>query len=186
MIDEIDKKIISELQEDGRKSLSSIGRKIGCSSVATWRRLQKLTKGGWIKMSANVNIKKLFPKIAIIDSEVENYTTMNKLILRYKDCPRIILISSFGGSNIITIWVGENLSTLESCVGNCSIRVQEGVRRSEVKIGETPPYPIFLPVKISSKNKTETAPCGIRCDKCQSYKEKRCLGCPATKYYRTN
>jgi len=186
MVNEIDKRIISELQEDGRKPLSIIGKKIGLSSVATWKRLQKLTKGKWIKISANINVRKLFPKIAIIDSEVKDLATMNKLISKYKDCPRIILNSPFGGSNIITIMVGEDLPTLESCVGSCSVRIQEGVRRSEVRIGELPSYPSFLPVKISSDIETETAPCGFRCDRCQSYKEKKCLGCPATKYYGTN
>jgi DNA-binding Lrp family transcriptional regulator len=147
MIDEIDKKIISELQEDGRKSLSSIGKKIGCSSVATWKRLQKLTKGKWIKISANVNVKKLFPKIAIIEAEVKDYATINKLILKYKDCPRSILTSSSGGSNIITILVGENLPTLESVIGCCSVRIEEGVRRSEVRIIENLSSPHFLPIK---------------------------------------
>lgn len=138
MIDETDKKIISELQEDGRKSLSSIARKIGQPPVSIWKRLQKLTKGDRIKISANVNTKELFPKTAIIEAEVKNYETISKLILKYKDCPRLIFISSFGGSSIVTILVGENLPTLKSCVGSCSVRIEEGIRRSEVKIGDHP------------------------------------------------
>ncbi len=43
-MDEVDKKIVSILQEDGRASLSSIGKELGMSHVAIRKRLKNLSE----------------------------------------------------------------------------------------------------------------------------------------------
>ena len=187
MQDEKDLEIISHLQEDGRRSLSVIEKKIGLSSVAIWKRLKKLLAKKVIKISANINVTKLFPKVGIINAEIENYNIMESLISKYENCPRKLLMFTYGGSNLITVLVGEDSSTLDCVIGNCSVRVQEGVRRSDVTIGEFPTHPdFFLPIIFPKEVSDEVGPCEIRCEICQSYKDKKCLGCPATIFYKKN
>ena len=48
-IDQIDKKIISLLQEDASLSIKEISFKIGLSPSPCWNRIQKLQKQGVIK-----------------------------------------------------------------------------------------------------------------------------------------
>ncbi|NIN52139.1 MAG: AsnC family transcriptional regulator [Nitrososphaeria archaeon] len=48
-IDEIDKKILNELQEDARASFRSIGEKIGVSEATVFIRIKKMRQRGIIK-----------------------------------------------------------------------------------------------------------------------------------------
>jgi DNA-binding Lrp family transcriptional regulator len=182
-LDHIDRALVAQLQEDGRTPLSKIGRKLGMSHVAVRKRLQKLVKKGLIHVSADLNVQALNAKIAAILVEVENAQRLNELIELFKDCPRTVFLSGLSASNLLTIIVGEDMSTLESVIGICSLRVQPGIRRSEVYIGSSPMFPQFLPIRVTPQKKVEVAPCGARCNRCKSYKNKKCLGCPATKFY---
>ena len=48
-LDEIDRKIISQLQADGRATLNDMSRQIGFTSMGTKKRLERLIKKGIIK-----------------------------------------------------------------------------------------------------------------------------------------
>lgn len=48
-IDEIDKKILAELQRDAAQSLDEIARKVGSSKTPVWNRIRKLRDAGVIK-----------------------------------------------------------------------------------------------------------------------------------------
>jgi len=183
LLDEVDRVIISELQKDGRTALSDIGKKTGMSHVAIRKRLGKLLEEGLVNISAYLNVEALNAKIAAILVEVENIRRLKELMELFKDCPRTVFLSGLSASNLLTIVVGENLSTLESVIGVCSLRVQKGIRRSEVHIGSFPLYPRFLPIRIDPQKKAEIAPCGAQCDHCESFESKQCLGCPATRFY---
>jgi len=182
-LDDMDKVLIAELQKDGRTPLSQIGRKMGLSHVAVRKRLEKLRGEGLVKVSADLNVEALDAKIAVILVEVENSGRLKELTELFKDCPRTLFLSGLTASNLLTIIAGENMSTLESVIGVCSLRVQKGIRRSEVHIGSLPIYPRFLPIQITPRKKSEVAPCRMRCNECKSFKSKQCLGCPATKFY---
>lgn len=123
-------------------------------------------------------------KIAVVFVEVENYTRLSELVDMFKDCPRTIFLSALSASNLIAIIVGEDISSLESTVGFCSPRAQKGVRRSDIHIGDLPIYPKFLPIRIHASKDAEIAPCGFLCEECKQCKENKCLGCPATKFYK--
>ncbi len=47
-IDEIDRKILSELQDDAGQSLDEIARKVGSSKTPVWNRIRKLREAGVI------------------------------------------------------------------------------------------------------------------------------------------
>ncbi len=48
-IDDIDKKILAELQRDASQSLDEIARKVGSSKTPVWNRIRKLRDAGVIK-----------------------------------------------------------------------------------------------------------------------------------------
>ncbi|MBI6628903.1 Lrp/AsnC family transcriptional regulator [Pontibaca salina] len=47
-IDDVDRKILSELQRDASQSLDEIARKVGSSKTPVWNRIRKLRQGGVI------------------------------------------------------------------------------------------------------------------------------------------
>ena len=48
-IDELDRKILSELQEDAEQSLDEIARKVGSSKTPVWNRIRRMREQGVIK-----------------------------------------------------------------------------------------------------------------------------------------
>lgn len=52
MLDELDRKLILELQKDGRYTYSDLSRKVGISVSAARRRVQRLTKESIIRITA--------------------------------------------------------------------------------------------------------------------------------------
>ncbi|CUJ33999.1 Lrp/AsnC family transcriptional regulator [Cognatishimia activa] len=48
-IDEMDRKILNELQRDAALSLDEIARRVGSSKTPVWNRIRKLREGGIIK-----------------------------------------------------------------------------------------------------------------------------------------
>jgi len=183
-MDDVDKKIVSILQEDGRTSLSSIGKELGLSHVAIIKRLKNLSER-LVKVSAGLNAEYLGFRVAIVNAEVETPERLRELLGIFSRCPRIVFLTTTTGAyNLMTIMVAEDADTLNAIIEVCSVRAQKGIRRSEATIGEAPAIPKYLPIKIVAAKEDEDAPCGINCGKCLRYQEKKCLGCPATKYYR--
>jgi len=184
VFDELDKRIIENIQRNGRIALSRMSERVGVSHVAIKRRLDKLRKDDWINISSGLNVEKLNLKLEMVTAEIENYARLNTLLDQFEKCPRTVYLSSFGGSKIVAIVLGENLSTLESVLGNCYLRTKKGVRSSTIDIGNPPKYPKFLPIRIVAKKRRRKTPCGEECRKCSRFSEEKCVGCPSTKYYK--
>ncbi len=186
-MDEVDRKIIAALQEDGRASLKEIGEVLGFTSMGAKKRLDKLLKSGMIKVSALVNMKKAKAYAAVLMLEVESSAALRRILEKFRKCPRVVYAcSTIGGYNMLVMTVAEDLSTLESeSLEACSIRSQPGVRRSEFyPIGEIY-YSPYLPVRVSLASRSmEKAPCGAVCKRCERYASERCRACPSTVYYR--
>jgi len=186
-MDEIDKRIISELQINGRATLERLAERTGYTSMGVRKRLQKLIEQSAIKVSALLNPfhLKLFPTIVLL--EMESAKAMQKLLDRFRDCPRIVYIfKTLGGYNLIALVVAEDQNTLESIsIEKCSIRSGSGVRRSEFYPVSDICFSQFIPVREYLANKKRSiAPCGVDCKPCARYVNEKCVGCPATVYYR--
>jgi DNA-binding Lrp family transcriptional regulator len=186
-LDEVDRKIISQLQLDGRTTLQELAKTVGFTSMGTKKRLQKLLERDTIRVSALLNpiSFKLFPAIVML--EMESAKAMQNLINRFKDCPRVInIFKTIGGYNLIALVVAENQDTLESIsMEKCSLRSNAGIRRSEFyPIGDIHFSP-FLQIRenLAHKDKTLT-PCNVDCSPCNRYKTLKCVGCPTTRHYR--
>jgi DNA-binding Lrp family transcriptional regulator len=179
--------MISQLQQNGRTTLKELAKTIGLTSMGTKKRLQKMLDRDTIKISATLNSTSFKLNPAVIMLEMESAEAIQNLISRFKECPRVIhIFKTIGGYNIIALVVAENQSTLESIsMEKCSLRSNEGIRRSEFyPIGELYFSP-FLQIRehLAHKKKTH-APCNVDCVSCARFQTQKCVGCPATKYYR--
>ena len=185
MLNEVDRKIISKLQQNGRTTFEELAKIVGFSSMGAKKRFDKLVEKGIIKVSTLLDIKKLGLQAAIVLMEIESSEVLEKLLKRFEDCPRIVnIFTTLGGYNLIALVVAEDQDTLESIsMEKCSLRSGEGIRRSEfIPIGNIL-YSPFLSVRenLAHKEKT-TAPCNVDCRTCRRYKAE-CAGCPAASYY---
>jgi DNA-binding Lrp family transcriptional regulator len=186
-MDVVDREIIKSLRIDGRATLKEMAKATGFTSMGIKKRLKKLQDQETIKTQALVNPSALGLSSAMVMLEMADTKAINEVLAKFKQCPRIIYIfKTIGGFNLIALVVAENQDTLESISSEeCSLRGCQGIRRSEFyQIGETLFSP-FLPVRecLASRNKS-LAPCGVDCAPCPRFQGKKCVGCPATKYYR--
>lgn len=186
LMDKTDKKILEILQENGRTSYSEIGKKVGMTHVGAKRRLERLINEGIIEISARISADKMNLKAVLVLVEMEGYSKLKKAINTIKNCPRMAMAAIMsGGYNLAILAVAENIETLESMlIGECAIRNQEGVKRTEVYLIDTLIHPKFIPLRISADKKLKDAPCGYTCHTCDRYRDEKCLGCPATIHYR--
>lgn len=186
-MDEVDRKIIAQLQLNGRATLEELAKQTGFTSMGIRKRLQKLIGQGTIQVSALINplSLKLFPALVLM--EMENAEAMQNLLERFKDCPRVVYIfKTIGGYNLIALVVAEDQDTLESIsIEKCSLRSSAGIRRSEFyPIGEVH-FTTFLPIREHLTHKGKTiAPCNVNCKPCTRYTSNKCVGCPTTIHYR--
>ncbi|MCD6446188.1 winged helix-turn-helix transcriptional regulator [Candidatus Bathyarchaeota archaeon] len=189
-MDEIDKKIISQLQINGRVSLKKLSEITGLSNTGVKKRLNKLVQNGLVKISALVNAEVLKLQTALVLMEVESSDAMNRLIERFKNCPRVVnLFTTLGGYNLAALIVAENRETLESIsIEKCSLRSGEGIRRSEFYPISEIHYAPFIFLReyliIHVQNKAKIAPCNVDCGPCSRYIANKCVGCPNTYYYK--
>jgi DNA-binding Lrp family transcriptional regulator len=186
-LDEIDKKIITQLQADGRATLQDLAKSVGFTSMGTKKRLERLLKKGIIKVSALINPGALKLHPAIVMLEMESAEAMQELLNRFEQCPRVVQIfKTVGGYNLIALVVAETQETLESIsMEKCSLRCSRGIRRSEFyPVSETYFSP-FLQIRenLAHKEKKVT-PCNVECDPCNRFETQKCVGCPTTSQYK--
>jgi Lrp/AsnC family leucine-responsive transcriptional regulator len=186
-LDDIDKKIISQLQADGRTTLENLAKITGFTSMGAKKRLERLIKKGIIKISALVNPSALKLHPAIIMLEMESAEAMQELLNRFEECPRVVQIfKTVGGYNLIALVIAETQETLESIsMEKCSLRCSRGIRRSEFyPVSETFFSP-FLQVRENLAHKeNKVTPCNVECGPCNRFETKKCVGCPTTSMYK--
>jgi len=185
-MDEADRKIISQLQIDGRTSFEALGHIIGYTGMGVKKRVDKLLAEKAIKISAQMNLKYFKLCAAIVLVETDNPETMQRLLKRFEDCPRVIhIFTTIGGYNMIALVVAENQETLESIsMEKCSLRSEKGIRRSEFyQIRDVGYSPFMLIRRYLAHKDLSVPPCNVDCRSCARYKSKQCVRCPATEYY---
>ena len=186
-MDEVNRRIISGLQLNGRATLDDLAKRTGYTSMGVKKRLQRLLEQNALKVSALINpfYFKLFPAVVLL--EVESAEAMQNLLARFRDCPRVVQIfKTLGGYNLIAIVVAEDQNTLESIsIEKCSIRSGSGIRRSEFYPVSNVYFSQFLPVRnYLATRREKTAPCKVDCKPCPRYINGKCVGCPATVDYK--
>lgn len=186
-VDDVNSKIVSQLQIDGRTTYETLGKLIGYTSMGAKKRVEKLLEHKAIKVSAQVNLKHFDLCAAIVLIETDGSETIQRLLKRFEKCPRIVnIFTTIGGYNMVALVVAENQKTLESIsMEKCSIRNEKGIRRSEFyPIREIHYYP-FLSLRENLTHKGLSAPpCNVECQTCERFKSKECVACPAIEDYR--
>lgn len=178
------REILRMLVENGRIGLVEIAKQLGISHVAVHKHIRQLIDKDLIRVQANVNPKKLGTYLVLIILEVHE-EALREIMSKFKECPRIIFLATMvGGYNVVALMIAENEDVLKSISTVCAIRVLKGIRRSNVYIIADLAKPEYLPIKLPFPRNRENTPCGRECSVCEMYVEKKCLGCPATKYYR--
>ncbi|MBN2228730.1 MAG: Lrp/AsnC family transcriptional regulator [Candidatus Thorarchaeota archaeon] len=186
MMDDIDKKLVSILQRNGRTSLSQIGESLGMSHVAVSKRLDKLVKSELVQLTAGINSEYLDTKVLFMGLETENMEVAEKIQKKYENCPRLLMFAPVTGRyNLFAIMVAEDTWSLESIIGTCSMRNEPGVRKSESWFGNAPLIPKYLPIDLAPRPSGDTvAPCKMDCGTCKRYVSDKCVGCPNTTTYK--
>jgi len=185
-MDQRDRILIEELQEDGRKSLTKIAERMKISAMGVKKRLDRLLKQELIGIFPEINVRKMNIILAIVAIEIESYENLEKFLRKFRDCPRIIkFFVTTSGFNLFALIYAEDLPSLESIsLEKCSLRAQKGIRRFEIYPVQEIHYDPYLRLKVVAEKRNEIAPCGVYCGDCKRYLEERCLGCPSTKFYR--
>jgi len=91
-LDSIDRKIISQLQQDGRTTFQELAEFIGFSSMGAKKRVDRLLEKGVLKVSALLNVEQLNLQAAVVLIEIESSEALERLLERFKDCPRVVNI----------------------------------------------------------------------------------------------
>jgi len=186
-MNQIDKKIISELLKDGRISYKKLGDGIGYTIMGVKRRVEKMFSEGLIDVSARINADALNFNAVLVLFEIESQEALSRCLERFKDCPRVVnMFTLLAGYNLAVLAVAEDRETLESeSMEKCSLRSMPGVRRTEFYPIGSIHYSPFLGIRLNLATKDkEVTPCDVNCESCGRYITKKCIGCPATKYYR--
>jgi Lrp/AsnC family transcriptional regulator for asnA, asnC and gidA len=129
-LDEVSKLIIEQLQKDGRKSYSEIGKVVGLSEAAVRQRVQKLTESGVMQIVAVTDPLKLgFSRQAMIGVKcVGDVTQVAEALTRIPSVDYVVLTA--GSFDVLAEVVCENDDQLIALL-NERIRALPGVISSE-------------------------------------------------------
>jgi len=113
-LDDVDRKIISQLQLDGRTTFERLANIVGFSNMGVKKRVDKLLEKGVITVSTLVNAERLNLHAALVLMEIEDAEAVNRLLARFKECPRVVnIFTTLGGYNLIALVVAEDRNTLQ-------------------------------------------------------------------------
>lgn len=129
-LDAISKAIVEQLQEDGRRSYTEIGRTVGLSEAAVRQRVQKLTDSGVVQIVAVTDPMQLgFYRQAMIGIRVSGDTTI--VADRLATIPQVdYVVLTAGSFDVLVEVVCENDDSLIELL-NKEIRLIEGVQSTE-------------------------------------------------------
>ena len=174
--DRKDKMILTMFSHNPDVSQDSVAEEIKLSQPSVAVRIRKLRDAGALELQAGVDPFKLGLQIAKVDVTT---TDPGKVLKLFADCPYFMngLIIS-GKNNLSLFFVAENISTLESIVDGHLRRMPE-VQQVDFNIVISTSRRMVMPVDLVWKDKKgESCVPNGTCLECESYKSKRCTGCP--------
>lgn len=179
-INQKDRELIMLLEENADLPQNKIAKKLGLSQPSIGVRIRKLKEKKIISNKVVINLKELGLNVAKVDATV---TSPTRIIDSFKGCPYFLrgFITS-GKNNVCLFFASEDLTTLEALV-EYHLRENPEVNSVELNIIIDSEINLGFPIKMLVE-KTEKAPCGCVCEKCEYYELHRCLGCPYTSAYR--
>jgi Lrp/AsnC family transcriptional regulator for asnA, asnC and gidA len=133
VLDAIDKAVIEQLQEDGRRTYTQIARAVGLSEAAVRQRVQRLLDGGVMQIVAVTDPLMLgFRRQAMVGLRVEgDLREVADTVASIPDVDYVVITS--GSYDLLIEVVAEDDESLLSLL-NDKIRTIPGVRGAEVFI----------------------------------------------------
>lgn len=130
MVDETSKAIIEQLQQDGRRAYSTIGKAVGLSEAAVRQRVQKLTDSGVMQIVAVTDPMQLgFARQAMIAiSATGDIEAIAEQLAKIDEVDYLVVTA--GSCDILAEVVVENDEHLLRLV-NGRIRAIEGITKTE-------------------------------------------------------
>lgn len=130
-LDEISKRIVEQLQEDGRRPYAAIGKAVGLSEAAVRQRVQRLLETGVVQIVAVTDPLQVgFRRQAIIGIQVDGDITA--VADRLAELPEAAYVVVTAGSfDLLAEVVCEDDDHLLDVV-NHSIRTLPGIRKAEI------------------------------------------------------
>ena len=133
-IDEMDAKIISILQKDGRISNTDIARMIGVSESTVRSRIKRLTEDEIIQIVAVSNPMKLGFEITGDLYITVDMKKMDSVIEKLKEFRELwYIVATTGGSNINVEFIVKNLGELHDLVYNRLSRI-DGIEQIKTSV----------------------------------------------------
>jgi DNA-binding Lrp family transcriptional regulator len=133
-LDELDRRLIAALREDGRASVASLARDLGVARATVNSRLERLISSGTV-IGFTVRVREELDPLAIhavAFIEVEGRTT-DRVIRELRGFPEIIALhTTNGGWDLVAEMRTETLTEFDRVLGR--IRRIEGVVNSETSL----------------------------------------------------
>ena len=130
VVDEVSRSIIEQLQEDGRRPYSAIGKAVGLSEAAVRQRVQRLTEAGVMQIVAVTDPASLgFSRSAMVGIKVDG--DLERVADLLEELPEIdYLVISAGSFDLLAELVVTDDAELLDII-NGRIRAIDGVRATE-------------------------------------------------------
>ena len=180
-LDDIDKKIISMINDNWQQGFTKMGKNIGLSHTAIRSRLHRLQRDV-LKINCSIDIEKLGLKMFFIFLESR---FKSKVINHVKNCPKIICyFNTYGEYNFVMLAISENIDTMESMIEQCfSFNFTNITKYNVMPIASS--STTCQHIRFFSEEEKNIMKCDFEtnCPNCKSYKEKRCVGCPLHEGY---
>lgn len=179
-IDIIDKKILSMFSENPQTSQAEISKRLKISQPAVSARIRKLEERGILSYVVGTDVKKaqlFIAKVDITTNQVEDFLKSVESCPLYMNC-----FLTSGGHNMTCFLIGEDMKSVMSCVDS-RFRQNPAIKSMECDLVMNPTKSLVVPVKPQMEKK-KISPCGKDCSVCTFYTSDRCLGCPASIYYK--
>jgi Lrp/AsnC family leucine-responsive transcriptional regulator len=112
-------------------------------------------------------------------------TNPSEILRMFRDCPYFANGFTVSGKhNLCLLFFSESVATLESIV-NGHIRSNKSVTDVDFNIVITAEKDFVVPTVLTTEH-VDKPPCGMlaKCRECRSFKDKKCMGCPATGQYQ--
>lgn len=180
MMSEVDRKIMHMLSDNPEVSQSELSKALNISQPAVSLRIKRLEEKGVLARLVGTDIKKAHLFLARVDLSTNKVEEVLKFL---EKCPLYLnCFLTSGKHNMSCLMIGENIRSIMSCVDS-RLRQNLPVENIEFDLIVSPTRPFIVPVK-PKLDRGEVTPCGADCSKCGFYNDERCLGCPASVYYK--
>ena len=171
-LDHVDERLIEELRRNGRVSLVKLGKAVGIRHSSVRNRLLRLIKEGYMRIEANLSLRKLGLRVAFVLMDVSDVKQALFITERLSECPRVAMIGlTTGDYNVFMILIGKEYEDIRSFIEK-NLRSIRGMRKLSVSYGEIV-YPDFMPLELFSRREE----CKERCASCELLTMHACDGC---------